>query len=167
MDIGWKTVNFEKTSRRGAEGSGLRGPGLLGAHARLSAHVQTTKLRTDPLPAADKGPAQGQRVAAAPAQSVPGAWPRALLPPLAPRADVTVASRRSCHGGADRPGVGAGVVQGSGPPGEARAERGCPGSGPELRDWRPRPERGGSLGIPRRRGALQAGPRPCPLAVDI
>lgn len=51
---------------------------------------------------------------------------RGLAPrprPLALRAHVTVASRRSCHGGAERPGVGAGVLQGPRPPGEAGAER--------------------------------------------
>lgn len=47
-----------------------------------------------------------------------------------------------------------------------RSAAGGPGSGPELSDWKLRPERGGALRIPRRRGVLPAGLRPCPLAVD-
>lgn len=83
-----------------------------------------------------------------------GAWPRA--PPPARRADVAVTSRRSCHGGAERPGVGAGVVQGSGPPGEAGAERGRRSAlGQSSETGKLRPERGrGRSGSPPRRGRV-------------
>lgn len=110
-------------NRRGAECSKLRGSSgvcRLGKHTRV---VPTSANSVPPLQrtrsrSGDKGLRPRLRAGLWGAPGTP-AWPR----PLVRRADVAVTSR-SCHGVAERPGVGAGVVQGPGPPGEAGADRG-------------------------------------------
>ena len=109
-------VSSEKTSRRGAEGSGFR---AIRGHTRPSLSCQ---LRRSPMQTKGRTGDKGSR----PRLRTASPRGRGLAPrprPLALRAHVTVASRRSCHGGAERPGVGAGVLQGPRPPGEAGAER--------------------------------------------
>lgn len=157
----WVGAGFEKSSRRGAGGSGL---GAIWAHRRqpLGCKARRSAGQTKGRPR-DKG--SRPRLRRAPSKG------RGLAPwlrPLAPRANVTVrpggvamaalsglASALESYRGRDR------LVR------LGRSALGGLGPGPELRDGKLRPERGGVAQDPRSLRPSPPGLRPCPLAVDI
>lgn len=122
---GWvycRLVNFEKTSCTGVEGGEFSGLSRVhGTYAADTRQYHNYKLSSSQQQRGVWDKAPGPRLCRTP-RGV--AWR-----PAPPPGRGEAISPRSCHGGTERPCVGAGVLQGPGPPGEAGVERGLrPGS---------------------------------------